>query len=240
MRLALAILVATSGCFDFDFGDWGGDWGLGGDWGWDPPAPQLAVYDDGTTLLVTGCPAPGWFGCARPDRAKWQGPPMTATIDGRAIDVPLYGNAADLAEEPYPRHPLRVAVPAPQQRAVTLTFGSSSWTTSLLPGFAVAAPSRLSRSAGPLVIDHEVLEQAAASAIVITTCGDHEQTSGILRSTVAGRLEIDLAPITPGTRQCMHEVRIVQRVVESRAQLEVGAFAGEKNRIEIARVTSVP
>jgi hypothetical protein len=240
MRIAIGLgcALAMSACIDLDFGT---QWDLGGNWGFgdlgdsaNAPVLQVGLYDDGTTLLVTGCPAWGWFGCVQPDPASSVSP-MSVTLDEVVHEAPLYGKTAELLEEPEPRFPLRLTVASPAYPYASVSHDSVVGGATLVPPFSVTAPGRLSRSAGPLRIEYEALQGYAASAIVMTSCGRFEQISDILREEQPGTFAIDLAPLTPGTRECSHEVRLAQRTTEVN-----GKIVFEKNRIQIISVRSAP
>src|SRR5438105_2559692 len=81
----------------------------------------VTLYDDGETLLVTGCSDTALIGCNPPT----PGIALAATIDGRVVDVPVNGAAASVPEELLENYPYRVAVPSPRDSHVGLAFGDA-------------------------------------------------------------------------------------------------------------------
>jgi len=195
----------------------------------DHTGPSAAVYDDGTTLRVTGCTDGAAFGCGTPAF----GDAMTVTADGVMHDVPQGSEDAidDQLIGLFSDGPFQITLPRPVDPEIHLDVAGASAQIALPPAFAIdPVPLGLTHRANgvPLTITHEVLPGATTTwGVMVSTCGSRTRTD-LVEEMVSGELEISFDPALVGI--CTHEIHVDQRTRVPNVELDVYT-------IRIARVT---
>jgi len=196
----------------------------------DHDGPRGAVYDDGTSIRVTGCPDGAAFGCHTPA----PGDAMTATVDGVKHVVPESSEGAmqDQLLGVFSDGPYQLTLPRPADGRLGLELAGAVGSFVLPTGFAVTRPTAQVSRAQVLTIQHEVLPGAQVWGLILTTCGTREHTD-LVEEQTPGVLEVAFPSDFAGT--CTHDIHVDQRVVISGGELAIDAI-----RIAQVAVTSTP
>ena len=196
-------------------------------------ATSAHAYDDGTRLVVTGCAENAVVGCAEPGSQD----AMSVALDGLHWDVTANPKVPLIPEEDALYvDTFRLGLPAPAElQEIELAIDDQHVASAFPPMFAFTQPpSRVSRGAGPIAIDHDVLPNAIGRAIVVTTCG--AATSQLtFNDDPRGHVSIDLS--FAGQGSCTHDIRLSQTVD---LPAEATSISGSLARIEVVQVSSDP
>jgi hypothetical protein len=179
----------------------------------DPPNFNLSsadgtfdLVDDGRQVTVSGCLASLLDPCTEPT-----GETMTVTADGLTYDIPvvrvpidpnLFSDTSEVV--------FKGTLPSPTRPTVEVVLAGLISLVDIPPAFAISPPSDLvSRSAGTLVVTHEVLAKGETHAEMKTTCGNDVFDFPDIREEVQGQLQLLLVP---HDGPCLHEVALTQFV----------------------------
>lgn len=196
--------------------------------------PSARLYDDGTSLRITGCPDAELLGCNPPAPAD----AMQATVGGAVLDVPATtdGQIDDQLLGLFSDGPFQLTTGVPANGAVGLSLAGETASVELPPGFAVDAPTGpVSRGAGPITITYGVLPGGTMTALIWTTCGATTHVDEVVEAA-PGKVALDLAAQAPGeTGPCTHVVHLDQTVSPP-----AGGIAVSMIRIEALALDSTP
>ena len=191
------------------------------------------VYDDGTSLRVTGCSDGAFLGCHAPAF----GVAMTATVGGAVIDAPQ-GTEASISDQLlglFRDGPFQVTTEMPGDGQLGITLDGAETTVALPPAFGVTVTAtQVSRATGPIAITHEIWSGGITRALVITTCGARQRTD-VVDEMIPGQLEIPFDAFSAVDGTCSHEIHVDQTIGLDSPTLAVTAI-----RIERVTVTSAP
>lgn len=208
--LALALVAPLAACGGLDHCD---DCEVG------PPTPAVAIYDDGTTLSITGCDHQPFTGCVGASLA------MSATAGGQTVAVPAAASTGTVLGALTVQYDHRVDLASPSDPAVEVTYDQVS-TEGLvdLPAFAITGPtSPVSRAAGPARMHFDVLQGTEAVVVMTTTCDGGTVLASPQVPTAEGDLTIDLREFSG---QCTHRVDVAQtRTFLSAPPSDLGEWA---------------
>lgn len=195
--------------------------------------PHASVYDDGTTLRVTGCTDGAAFGCNTPAF----GETMTVTAAGVPHDVSQSSDGAidDQLLGLFRDGPFQITLPRPADPQLGLELAGATAQIVLPAAFAIdPVPLGLTHRANgvPLTITHEVLPGATTWGLMVSTCGSRTRTD-LVEEKISGELVISFDPALTGI--CTHEIHVDQRTPVVGVELGVDTI-----RIARVMVTSNP
>jgi hypothetical protein len=214
LKYTSLILVGLFGCVDDGF-----------QLNLEHTGPHASVYDDGTTLRVTGCTDGATFGCNTPAF----GETMTVTTGGIGQDVPQSSDGAidDQLIGLFRDGPFQLTLARPADAQLGIALAGTTAQVALPPAFSIdPVPAALTHR-DSLTITHEVLPGATTWGLIISTCGSRTHTD-LIEEMVPGELVVEFAPSLVGI--CAHEIHVDQRTHVAGPELGV-------DTIRIARVT---
>lgn len=173
----------------------------------DPDGGGVVLYDDGDVVRVAGCPNRAFLGCEE----LVEGDAMTVTADGTTYDVPPHGDGHldDQVLGALRDGPLQLTIPRPADGVIDLTLAGVSTSVRLPDSFTVTPPPpHVVRSAGPIVLEHEMLPGATSDTLAFTTCGDGAHFD-LFEETSPGSVEVALDAFA-SQGACSHELHVDQ------------------------------
>lgn len=199
----------------------------------DHTGASAAIYDDGTNLVVTGCTDGAFLGCRPPGVAET----MSVTVDGVAHDVPQTTAIAidDQILGLFRDGPFKLAIASPADRQLGVNLAGAVTTVAMGAGFTVSvAGDHVSRAAGSITVDYQIVPNSHIDGLVITTCGSAKHIDEAV-ATTPGQLVVSFDRFTAADGGCTHEIHVDQTFAVDSAALPVDVI-----RIERVTVTSAP
>lgn len=162
----------------------------------------IAATDDGTTLVIEGCPESGLFGCSTP----YETASMSVTADGVTRPVPVIDGLIL-----FPSHVFETQLPSPTQRVISIDMNGYRAQIDLLPVFNVEVEPVVVRT-DAMTIRYYSFEDAVDSLALTSQCGSLQQFDVIPAPTKRGVVEYRLPTSFDGLGVCEHTLRIQQTI----------------------------
>jgi len=199
--------------------------------------PYADLYDDGSALVITGCARGAFLGCTAPSA----GETMTATLSDGTLDVPVSSDSwiVDQLLGLVRDGPFELETDVPADGGIGIEVDGASTSIELPPASfgVVAPPSVVSRAAGPIAIEHDIVGNGTTEGLVVTTCSDAARSIDFVDETTPGALAIDLSMLVQrdSDATCTHEIHVDQTVGLGNAGWPVAVIL-----IDVVEVTSTP